>query len=201
MADNEIKFTLAQDERLIRTLRYQDISSGGETSSATIYLTNKRLIHSYTSTIKKFESRMVEEMPVSLIDSIESSYEQSRKPVNIGSVILGILVFLAGIALQIFLFGKMHRGDFLDYVGYVIAAVGVLFVILAFALRKKTYAFIFKAISYSRDRQHLQLGVSDLNPRKAKKVEENNKNRGNDAPPTSVWISGTSRSSPSTEKK
>ena len=172
-AQDSLPLALAKGERIIQRCDYLDQGAGKGSRHASIFLTNKRLIHGVSLDGGRSNRYTYNEVPVEHIDSLDYCVGTRKTPVMKGFLIAGIILLVLGIADFIssrFFLGALFENlpmepdfsksllQYLEYGSYGDIGLGIVFILLAFLTRKKYSMFYLRAFSHKQCFAHLAVG-------------------------------------------
>ena len=161
-----VEIKLAKGEYVIKNLEYVNQGSKDSSSSASLILTNYRLIHKITNVEAKKDKVSLDEVLVKNIDSLDYGVTEGKLPLSPVVIVICCLLIVGAIPLGIFL-NKLY--------GIGLAALGLLILLICIFLRKKTSAFYIDVYSYNEIFDHLTLKGIDLDAKKQKKKRKKTK--------------------------
>lgn len=161
-----VEIKLAKGEYVIKNLEYVNQGSKDSSSSASLILTNYRLIHKISNVEAKKDKVSLDEVLVKNIDSLDYGVTEGKLPLSPVVIVICCLLIVGAIPLGIFL-NKLY--------GIGLAAVGLLILLICIFLRKKTSAFYIDVYSYNEIFDHLTLKGIDLDAKKQNKKRKKTK--------------------------
>lgn len=161
-----VEIKLAKGEYVIKNLEYVNQGSKDSSSSASLILTNYRLIHKISNVEAKKDKVSLDEVLVKNIDSLDYGVTEGKLPLSPFVIVLCCLFIVGAVPLGIFL-NKLY--------GIGLAALGLLILLICIFLRKKTSAFYIDVYSYNEIFDHLTLKGIDLDAKKQNKKRKKTK--------------------------
>ena len=161
-----VEIKLAKGEYVIKNLEYVNQGSKDSSSSASLILTNYRLIHKISNVEAKKDKVSLDEVLVKNIDSLDYGVTEGKLPLSPVVIVICCLLIVGAVPLGIFL-NKLY--------GIGLAAVGLLILLICIFLRKKTSAFYIDVYSYNEIFDHLTLKGIDLDAKKQNKKRKKTK--------------------------
>lgn len=161
-----VEIKLAKGEYVIKNLEYVNQGSKDSSSSASLILTNYRLIHKISNVEAKKDKVSLDEVLVKNIDSLDYGVTEGKLPLSPVVIVICCLLIVGAIPLGIFL-NKLY--------GIGLAAIGLLILLICIFLRKKTSAFYIDVYSYNEIFDHLTLKGIDLDAKKQNKKRKKTK--------------------------
>ena len=159
---------LGRNEIIIKELEYVKQGNKEFSSSASLTLTNYRLIHKISNVEKKKDKVSIDEVLIKNIDSIEYGVAEGKLPISIVGIIIFILAIIGGVVVGIML-NKLY--------GIALGVAGLLVLLLCIFLRKKTSAFFIDIYTYNELFDHLTLKGIDLDAKKQRKKRKKAKTK------------------------
>lgn len=163
---DRVDIKLAKGEYVIKNLEYVNQGSKDSSSSASLILTNYRLIHKITNVEAKKDKVSLDEVLVKNIDSLDYGVTEGKLPLSPFVIVLCCLFIVGAVPLGIFL-NKLY--------GIGLAVLGLLILLICILLRKKTSAFYIDVYSYNEIFDHLTLKGIDLDAKKQNKKRKKTK--------------------------
>ena len=163
---DRVDIKLAKGEYVIKNLEYVNQGSKDSSSSASLILTNYRLIHKITNVEAKKDKVSLDEVLVKNIDSLDYGVTEGKLPLSPFVIVLCCIFIIGAVPLGIFL-NKLY--------GIGLAVLGLLILLICILLRKKTSAFYIDVYSYNEIFDHLTLKGIDLDAKKQKKKRKKTK--------------------------
>ena len=163
---DRVEIKLAKGEYVIKNLEYVNQGSKDSSSSASLILTNYRLIHKITNVEAKKDKVSLDEVLVKNIDSLDYGVTEGKLPLSPVVIVLCCIFIIGAVPLGIFL-NKLY--------GIGLAVLGLLILLICILLRKKTSAFYIDVYSYNEIFDHLSLKGIDLDAKKQKKKRKKTK--------------------------
>ena len=161
-----VEIKLAKGEYVIKNLEYVNQGSKDSSSSASLILTNYRLIHKITNVEAKKDKVSLDEVLVKNIDSLDYGVTEGKLPLSPFVIVLCCIFIIGAVPLGIFL-NKLY--------GIGLAVLGLLILLICILLRKKTSAFYIDVYSYNEIFDHLTLKGIDLDAKKQNKKRKKTK--------------------------
>ena len=161
-----IELKLAKGEYIVNNLEYVHQESKDFSSSASLILTNYRLIHKIENVEAKKDKVSLDEVLVKNIDSLDYGVTEGKLPLSPVVIVLCCLFIVGAVPLGI-LVNRLY--------GIGLAALGLIILLIAIFLRKKTSAFYIDVYSYNEIFDHLTLKGIDLDAKKQKKKRKKTK--------------------------
>ena len=161
-----VEIKLAKGEYVIKNLEYVNQGSKDSSSSASLILTNYRLIHKITNVEAKKDKVSLDEVLVKNIDSLDYGVTEGKLPLSPVVIVLCCIFIIGAVPLGIFL-NKLY--------GIGLAVLGLLILLICILLRKKTSAFYIDVYSYNEIFDHLTLKGIDLDAKKQNKKRKKTK--------------------------
>ncbi len=148
---------LAKGERVEQRCDYLNQGSGKGSRHASIFLTNKRLIHGVSLNSGSFDNSAYDEVPIEDIDSLDYGVCSGKAPMLVGLFVIGIVLLIAGVVC--FALGRFVLNiQYMEWGSYGGMGLGALFILLAFLARKKYSMFYLKVYSHDQCFEHLAVG-------------------------------------------
>ena len=161
-----VDIKLAKGEYVIKNLEYVNQGSKDSSSSASLILTNYRLIHKISNVEAKKDKVSLDEVLVKNIDSLDYGVTEGKLPLSPVVIVLCCIFIIGAVPLGIFL-NKLY--------GIGLAVLGLLILLICILLRKKTSAFYIDVYSYNEIFDHLTLKGIDLDAKKQNKKRKKTK--------------------------
>lgn len=122
---------LASDERIIRNYEYATSSVGkgrkSSSSKKSLTITNKRIIHTQGGVGKNSEQISQQEVPISQVDSVETTYAKQKYP---RYLIWGIVCLIVGLVLLIRWFSDGAGSYVLPIIAILAVGAGIALVVV-----------------------------------------------------------------------